>query len=549
MIREKRLLSIMFLLVFSVSCGGGGGGGVVDGGGGGGDAPFISDLSFDPTSAIEGSGGGTTLVSGTLYFEDSDGNVSTLTTSVFDSDGNQIDSTTDPIDGVSGVTTGYIEGAYYVDTSVVGKYTIEIFLTDTTNLSSNILSGDFEIIHDDTKDLDSTFGNDGIVLYEGTAQWVNDVNDEGRAIELQTDGKILIAGYSFDDALILRYNSDGSLDDTFGTNGVVIFDGKYDQAFAICLQSDTKIVVVGYSDKNGEGDNVLVLRYNSDGTLDTTFGANGIILTKVGDYDYGYSVVIQPDGKIVVAGSTLKGSDTYALVLRYNSDGSLDDTFGTNGVVKYDGIGSDIAYKAALQSDGKIIITGSSTAANYPNTAYNDVLILRYNSDGTLDSTFGKNGVVTYDNFYEDGRDIKIQPDGKIVIVGGISGDINAVLVLRYTDAGTLDNTFGTNGVVIYNPYKATEIYGNSLVLQPDGKIVAVGYYVNKILVARYNSDGTLDTSFSGDGFGLYSSGNGFGYGQKVALQSDGKIIVTGSSSFHDNSSDYAVITIRLVKQ
>ena len=536
----------MILRYFCVSCvvlfgiisiiGSGGGGG--DGGGGGGSAPEISNFSLSPTSTTEGSGGGTIPVSGTLDFVDSDGNVSTLTLSIFDSNDNLLESSTDPIKGISGLTSGTIQGVYYINTSVVGEYPLEIYITDTTNLSSNILSGTFTVIHDDTNDLDSTFGNDGIERYDSTP---GDKHEEGRAIVIQTDGKILVAGYTNDgnnekDVLILRYNSDGTLDNTFGTNGVVLYDGgRSDEAYAISLQPDGKIVLVGYSwemDKN-----VLVLRYNSDGTLDPTFGTNGVVTTDVETDDDGYAVFLQPDGKIVVAGET-GAYDTYALVLRYNSDGTLDTTFGTNGVVIYDGIGVDIAYGVSVQPDGKIVVTGSTSEA-YPRIAFTDTLILRYNSDGTLDNTFGSNGIVTYDNVdydQETGKAIKIQPDGKIVIAG-------RTLILRYTDDGTLDNTFGTNGVVIYNIG-----YGNSFTLQPDGKIVVVGSYGSNILVLRYNIDGTLDTSFSGDGVGMYSCG-GVANGYGVALQTDGKIVVTGKIWFYDQVADDDVLTIRIIGQ
>lgn len=542
---------VVVLGVISIIASGGGGGDA--GGGGGGSASEISNFSYSPSSAIEGSGGGTIPVTGTFDFVDSDGNVSTLTLSIFDSNDNLLDSSTDPIEGISGLTSGTIEGVYDINTSVVGDYTFEIYITDATNLSSNILSGMFTVIHDDTQDLDTTFGNGGIALYESTLDYAD---EEGRSIAIQTDGKILVAGYTYNgfnnDVLILKYNSDGTLDNTFGTNGVVLFDvGRHEEAYAISLQADGKIVLVGYSwemDKN-----VLVLRYNSDGTLDPTFGTNGVVTTDVEHHDYGYALALQPDGKIVVAGETSIPTDRYAMVLRYNSDGTLDATFGTNGVIIYDGIGEDIAYGVSLQSDGKIVVTGSTSEA-YPRISFTHTLILRYNSDGTFDNSFGTNGVVIYENVYEAGKAVKIQPDGKILVGGSIfdpyNCENNAVLMLRLIDDGSLDNTFGINGVAIYKRDQCDSIYGNSFTLQPDGKIVVVGGSNSNIMVLRYNIDGTLDTSFSGDGVGMYSSGDiAITQGHGVALQTDGKIVVTGSSSLHDNYSDQAVLTIRIIGQ
>ena len=403
---------------------------------------------------------------------------------------------------------------------------------------------------------DAEFGTNGISLYEGVQEFSDEV---GTAITIQQDGKIIVVGYTGDggrdtDVLVLRYNYDGTLDNSFGENGVVIYDGPsnhHDEAKAVALQKDGKIIVVGYSYKfeGYELENVLTIRLNTDGTLDNTFGTNGAVITDVEVYDYGYAVVVQDDGKIIVAGKASTTNDTYALLMRYNSDGTLDSAFGVNGVVKYNGIGWDIANGLALQQDGKILVTGTTTP---PELQFHNLLILRYNENGTVDSTFGTNGIVIGDSGYArtSGSKITVQPDGKILVVGGIwdyNSNNNAVLLLRLNTDGNLDDIFGVNGVATYNRGRPDYLYGNSFVMQPDGKIVVTGYLNSSLLVLKYNNDGMLDTTFNGDGVGFYTSGDfAVSHGYGVAIQKDGKIVATGTSTYHDNYSDHAVLTLRL---
>jgi uncharacterized delta-60 repeat protein len=437
---------------------------------------------------------------------------------------------TKDITGQAGRT---VTAKFAVSTASLGTYVFEVWIVDDIGNSSNKLSGPFTVTLIGIPD--STFGTGGMVLFENPI-FASDAY--GRDIATQSDGKILVTGYLFngtrDAVLVLRYNNDGILDDTFGTDGFITYNecgGCAGEAYAVAVQSDGKILVAGYTNSHytAGNQNILLLRYNIDGTPDNTFGTNGVVITDVSKYgDYGYAVAIQTDGKIVVAGRTSTGTDGYALILRYNSDGTLDDTFGTNGVVTYDGIGWDEALGVAIQTDGKIVITGGTLSGSYP-----DVLVLRYTSDGILDNTFGTNGAVTYDSDYGNSA-IAIQLDGKIVVGGGYRRDGTAPGLLRYNSDGTLDSTFGVDGAATIPEERST----GSIVLQPDGKIVVVSPG-DGFMVLRYNSDGTFDTSFSGDGIGLYTT-RGRGYG--VALQADGNIVVTG------NSGD-AVLTIRVIGQ
>ncbi len=343
---------------------------------------------------------------------------------------------------------------------------------------------------------------------------------------------------------VFSFAADGELDTTFDTDGAAVYDGgNFDEGNAVAIQADGKIVVAGYR-HNGTNWDIVVLRYNSDGTPDTTFDTNGAaIYAGAGNLnDEGNAVVIQADGKIVVAGYSWIGTGYDIVVLRYNSDGTPDTTFDTNGAAIYDSGNFDLGYAVAIQADGKIVVAGQS----YNGTYYN-VVVLRYNSDGTLDTTFDTNGVAIYNNGNDDiGYAVAIQADGKIVVACASSNgtDLDAV-VLRYNSDGTPDTTFDTNGAAIYD--SGNDDSGNAVAIQADGKIVVAGANNNgtdlDAVVLRYNSDGTLDSAFDTNGAAIYDSGND-DIGYAVAIQADGKIVVAGLS---DNTTDYDVVVLRFL--
>jgi uncharacterized delta-60 repeat protein len=510
--------------------------------------PTIINLIYSTTSSNNSSGGETSNIQASVNASDTDGNISTITITAFDQSHNQIKSSTSPASITSGMISGTTQVQMDFDHTKGSIYTFEVYITDSTNLSSNILIGTSD------GNIDSSFADAGVASYNSS----QGLNDGGSAVVVQADGKIVVAGHTSNgmdnDVLLLRYNSDGTLDSTFGTNGVVIYNNggihSAEEAYALSLQPDGKIIIAGYT-YNFSGidwENILLIRYNSNGTLDNTFGNNGVVSTNVDGEDYGYALALQSDGKIVIAGKTNNFTDTYGCMLRYNSDGTLDTTFGTNGVAKHDGIFQGVA----IQSDGKIVAAGGSI--NLTNKG--DMMIVRYDSNGTLDNTFGTDGKTQFyvgesSSAQEIAASVVIQPDGKIVTVGFEEGVNNSTLILRYNSNGTLDNTFGTNGVVMYDPTDYPDTLGKALALQSDGKIIITGTSnsLAGMIVLRYNNNGTLDTSFSEDGVGIYYGGlHTFCYGDGVALQSDGKIVVTGSSSFMDNG-DNAAMTIRLLGQ
>jgi uncharacterized delta-60 repeat protein len=264
------------------------------------------------------------------------------------------------------------------------------------------------------------------------------------------------------------------------------------------VQADGKILVTGYP-------KFTVARYNSNGSLDTTFDTDGIVVTTtVGYSSEGHSITVQPDGKILVAGrgnSVLSSQNNYALV-RYNPNGSLDTTFDTDGIVTTTvGNTSLGGNSVTIQTDGKIIVAGLAG-------------LVRYNPNGSLDMDFGTGGIVT-----SGGSSTTVQVDGKILVVSDSS-------LIRYNPNGSLDMGFGSSGIV------ATQIYsgwgGNSITIQPDGRILVVGSHNYVFTLARYNSNGSLDTTFDTDG--IVTTDLNFLSTQplSVAIQADGKILVAG---------------------
>jgi len=395
-------------------------------------------------------------------------------------------------------------------------------------------------------DLDATFNPpDGYVLHNG---WNK---DSYVGVAIQTDSKIVVSTGILSgtdaDVGVLRYNGDGTLDSAFGTDGIVIYDGGKgnDCGRLVTIQADGKIILTGYGN-NGEDYDILTMRYNSDGTLDTSFGTNGIAIYNNGNRnDYGRAIAIQSDGKIVVTARSTGNSTSIAMILRYNGDGTLDSTFGTNGVVIYEGDqGNDGFRDVAIQTNGKIVVSGyTKTDAGF------DVLTARYTSNGTLDNTFGTSGVVTYDGGHGDdgARGVAIQSDGKIVVSGGnYNGTDLDVLVLRYNSTGTSDNAFGTNGVVSYDSGKGND-NGRRLTIQGGNKIVVTGNTPNgtdeDVLILRYNVDGSADGTFGSNGIVTLNIVTGKDFGEGVAIQADAKIIIAGGS-FNGTGNDVMVLRV-----
>ena len=287
-------------------------------------------------------------------------------------------------------------------------------------------------------DLDTSFGTGGKVVTSILSQ-----DDFAHSVAIQSDGKIVVAGETKNgtaDAFALaRYNADGTLDTSFGNaDGKVITNSanNSEHAYSLAIQSDGKILLAGASGNAGDYDDFALARYNTDGSLDTSFGTGGKVVTSfMSQDDIVRSVAIQSDGKIVVAGETKNGTfDEFALA-RYNADGTLDTSFGNAGgkVITNSNNNGDHAYSVAIQSDGKILLAGASD-----NTGNDDFALYRYDADGSLDSSFGTGGkVVTAIGGGDDiGTSVAIQSDGKIVVAGhSKNGGYYDFALVRY--AGT----------------------------------------------------------------------------------------------------------------
>jgi uncharacterized delta-60 repeat protein len=351
--------------------------------------------------------------------------------------------------------------------------------------------------------------------------------------------------------------TDGDLDPTFGAGGMVMTDlsRSTDLANAVAVQSDGKLVVVGeaYKQNDFSGEDFVVTRYNPDGTLDTTFGRGGKVRTDFpGLAAVPSAVVIQPDGKIVVAGGafplfTFAGNFE---VVRYNPNGSLDTSFGNGGIVTTIFPEGSYAFDVALQADGKIIAAGTVFVDFNPGESSNtDFALARYNPDGTPDATFGNGGQVSTDflGLEDDAFSVLIQPDGKIVAIGSANDPATFYdfAAARYLSNGTIDTAFGVAGKVRTDFGDQNFDRARSAALQPDGKIVAAGFAISQnggvqnFAVARYTSNGVLDTTFSGDGIRQIDFGNCCQGATKVLLQSDGKIITVGGSNGESSEDDF----------
>ncbi|HKP52245.1 MAG TPA: delta-60 repeat domain-containing protein [Chloroflexia bacterium] len=330
------------------------------------------------------------------------------------------------------------------------------------------------------------------------------------------------------------YAADGDLDTTFDGDGKVTTDflGRVNSAHAVAIQADGKIVVAG-SESSSSGSNFLVARYHSNGSLDTSFDGNGMQSIDFNSNDLAYGVAIQADGKIVVAGfaSTSSNNSKDFAVARLNTNGGLDTSFSSDGKVTTDFSGGyDWANGVAIQSDGKIVAVGYATTSNG-----SDFALARYNTNGSLDTTFGLIGKRTTDfsGGVDEASGVAIQSDGKIVAVGsaGSPGSSDFALT-RYTTSGNLDTSFSFDGKVT-TAFASSTAMANGLAIQSDGKIVAVGFAWNSsgwddFALTRYNTNGTLDTSFGFGGKRTTDFAPNYEQAMGVAIQADGKVVAAG---------------------
>lgn len=379
--------------------------------------------------------------------------------------------------------------------------------------------------------LDSAFDEDGIQV----TNIASSSDDYGNSVAIQNDDKIIVAGYSvfYSEAnapahlAVSRYNADGSPDISFNKGGKLI--GSSDQGSTtfndVAVQPDGRVVAAGLT-WNGSNYDFAIIRYNSNGSPDSSFNNNGQQITDLGSDEQQPHIIIQKNDKIILAGTAGQVNSSAVSLMRYNNDGTPDSTFGTGGKVI-----SDLGYlfanatAVAAQNDDKIIV-----AVNTVDDGFNSgFIIARYNPDGTIDSTFGNNGVKTFsqDQFAFFGLSLTVQKDDKILIAGFTTADL---AVLRLNTDGSLDNTFSDDGIQTTD-FGLSDEAATSVVVQNDGKIMVGGSSrgsANVSLLSRYTANGNADSTFNGTGTEITHSGNVV----SIVLQNDGKILEAVGSQF-----------------
>ncbi len=382
--------------------------------------------------------------------------------------------------------------------------------------------------------LDATFGTLGKVRTDFASS-----SDHAYCVTIQPDQKIIAAGTSNSLMALARYLPNGSLDSTFGTGGkLTTADFGYSDAWAVRIQGDGKIVTAGTA-YSPYSHSFAIARYDSTGVLDQTFGFQGTttVTVPVGANDpRGYGMTLQRDGKIVVVGFMLGTSSEDIVIARLKSNGSLDSTFGVSGTVVTDvGGGYDEGRAVAMQGDGKIVVVGTANLASHQG-----FVVVRYLADGRIDSTFngtGRTGIpIMATGTNETARAIAIDSSGRIVVAGdAYTGSRDYWALTRVLPSGAIDTTFGMNGVDTLSFQDKYDI-AYALALQQDGKIVVSGISQNSggeqdFALARFTGNGTLDPSFNGTGTIRMDMGGMFEAAYGVALQANGNIVAAGESA------------------
>lgn len=394
-------------------------------------------------------------------------------------------------------------------------------------------------------DLDTTFGSGGKVTTP-----IGTTEDQCLALGQQTDGKILAGGSAATsdgttDFALVRYTTAGALDTSFGSGGKVttaISTGN-DIITGMAVQPDGRVVVCGSTTSSAVA-RFVIARYNPGGSLDSSFGTNGFTITNFSSGSCApASIVMQPDGKFVVGGYTFQGAtngkNNFALA-RYDSSGDLDTSFGTGGLVNTDFSGSDdMVGGLALQPDGKIVaggVSGASAAAAFA--------VARYDRGGNLDTTFGSGGLATasFPGGAATGTCVAVQGNGRILVGGYCQPTPVSFALARFTTAGVLDSSFGSSGLVTTSvSTSAAQAY--AITFQKGGLITLAGKAFMSLgydfALVRYTNSGRLDTSFGGGDGIVTTSFDTTDEAHALLAQSDGKLVAGGLT--RSGAADFAL--------
>ncbi|MFI5172050.1 MAG: T9SS type A sorting domain-containing protein [Chitinophagales bacterium] len=349
-------------------------------------------------------------------------------------------------------------------------------------------------------------------------------------------------GATNNDLILLRVLDDGTPDTTFNETGYTTYNYggyAYEEVTSVCLQDDGKIIVAGstyYEDS--ELDEILFVRFNPDGTIDESFGDAGVVIMDLSsENDIIADMLIDETGRIIAIASIGPNSNSYAAIMRLLDDGSFDDTFGTDGITITE-IGTEYTFPLSLvvQPDGKYVVGG-----NENNGDENDVLVMRYLNNGTLDDSFGIDGVATNEiSGSQTIRSIALQSDGKIV--GAYIANNYSISAIRFDTDGNLDATFGDAGAIVVDYSGLGNVFGPDLIVQPDDKIVICSALSDFLNVSRLLPDGDFDTDFAFGGTYLDNLMLSLPYPTDIILQPDGKILVTGDFAYIGSGSDFMVL-------
>ncbi|MFT3820652.1 MAG: hypothetical protein QM750_24055 [Rubrivivax sp.] len=404
-------------------------------------------------------------------------------------------------------------------------------------------------------DIDTSFGGGTLVTPGGLT------DDYVRGIAVQADGKSIVVGHGVfstatgTDFMLVRHLRDGGLDPGFGSGGKVSTafgnGNRSDEAQAVAVQPDGKILVAGSSDQGATGYDFALARYHADGTLDASFGSGGRVTTSFGNgADHALALLLQPDGKIVLAGDSNQGAtgNDFALA-RYHADGTLDASFGNGGkVLTAVGAGSkgDSIHALALQTVAgatRIVAVGGE----------GDFVAAAYRADGTLDPNFGTAGIVrdVFGSVTGAARGVVVTADNKLVLAGHRDHDFAAV---RLSPNGALDASFASGGRGVFAVTTTNWDEATALVQQADGKLLLGGWVYSgnsssaDTVLLRLNADGSRDTGFSPDGIRItpVAANNKSDAGRALALQPDERVpTVRVLQAGEANGSDLDIVLMR----
>ena len=415
--------------------------------------------------------------------------------------------------------------------------------------------------------LDPTFGTGGKVIVPQISGYSF---SESIAMAIQADGKVVLTHYAYNTTSnkysfgVSRLNTDGSLDNSFSGDGHAFAEfhaSQYAHPYDISIAADGKIVVTGYEYHYISPNyyySMAAARFNTDGSLDNSFDGDGLVLIdpNINGYDLSWGVDVQNDGKVLLTGRGLNPqTNQYDFkVVRLNTNGTLDNSFDGDGRAYIDFSNNyEEAWKIKVQGDGKIVVAG--LAYNYINgNNYYDFAIACLNTDGSPDNSFGTGGKTLVDvgGYYDYAYGLDFQANGKIIVAGYVynnnSSNYYDYGVTRLNANGTLDNSFDGDGKKIVDLSVNTEVCW-SIAVQTDGRILMNGYVYNGVQndfgIVRLNEDGSFDNSFDVDGKLLLDfDNNSYDLGRDIGLQQDGKIVVTGYSS---GSNGYGPAAARLL--